>query len=121
MHRNGDSAIFFAFVVMEKELFFSTLNGIAVSSPYMPSMPVVLGLTETKLENCRNPKKVTLLPKKSTDMAILSHVLSVRALTSQLYLLQYINEKYPSTRCPTAMHTIKNNKMRERKTSGLFL
>ena len=37
-------------------------------------------------------------------MAILPQVFSMNVLTSQLNILQYINEMHPSTCCPAAKH-----------------
>ena len=85
-------------IVIEKEPFAPTLNGIPVSSPYVSSTPVVLHpwlidqswrvrITKTA-RNKKKTKKVMLLPKQSTDMAILLQVFIMHTLTSQLYILQ---------------------------------
>ena len=76
-----------------KKLFALTWNRVAVN---VSSMPVILGSTlndwlrriQTKHHDgmLRDPQK---FPKLSIDVAIQPQVLSVYALTSQLYILLY--------------------------------
>ena len=54
--------------------------------------------------NEENRKQWRIFPKLNIDMATQWQVLSVRSLTSQLYMLQCINKQHPSTCCFAAKH-----------------
>ena len=70
-----------------KELFTFTQNGIAVRGKYVSAMPVVLG-TILNVWLQIKPRNNKLFSKSSITIAIQPQVLSVDALSRQLYILQ---------------------------------
>ena len=91
------------------ELFTLTLYGIPVSAQYVSFMPAVLQIDEP-VRNDKIEKKVTLFPKWNINMAIQSQILSMHVLTSQLYMLQHMSKKHPST-CCFAKKTLKTQQV----------